>query len=78
MLEGLSEKYESFKEKLEWFDTEVFIKIPMILLLRRISSEDKSLCENFLPEILESKNSAYSQYQDILKIIQSINLSMSQ
>ncbi len=76
VLEGLSEKYESFKEKLEWYDTEVFIKIPMILLLRRISNEDKSLCENFLPEILEPKNSAYSQYQEILKIIQNINLSM--
>ncbi len=59
-MEGLSEKYEDFKEKLEWFDTEIFIKIPMILLLRKINNEDKNLCENFLPEISEVKNPAYN------------------
>lgn len=40
VLEGLCEKYSGFKEKLENFDTEIFIQIPMIMLLRSVNNED--------------------------------------
>lgn len=45
VLEGLCEKYEDFKDKIECYDTEVFITIPMIMLLRKVNSEDKNICQ---------------------------------
>ena len=55
MIEGLNDKFEDFLEKLECFDTEVFIILPMIMLLRWIINEDYNLCENFLPELNNDK-----------------------
>lgn len=54
------EKYDTFMDKLECFDTEIFIKIPMILILRKINLEDKNLCETFLPEIAQPQTNAYN------------------
>jgi hypothetical protein len=56
VLEGLCEKHLSFKEQLEDFDTEVFITIPMILLLRRINNEDRGICSHYLPELADKQS----------------------
>lgn len=53
VLEGLCEKYQSFKDKLETYDTDIFIMIPMVMLLRKINNEDRDICKSFLPEIDE-------------------------
>lgn len=62
VIEGLCEKYPPFKESLECCDAEVFVQIPMILLLKRVDREDSDICEVFLPQISESESSAYELF----------------
>lgn len=50
-LEGLCEKYPEFNELIEYRDADIFIMIPMIMILKAIEGTDKGICEYFLPEI---------------------------
>ena len=65
VVEGLTEKYPDFKEKLECFDTEVFIILPMIMLLKRVDDEDQGLCETFLPQLCEIGSESHNLYKNI-------------
>jgi len=48
---GLCEKYESFKEKIEYREADIFVTIPMIIILKGVEGTDKDICEHFLPEL---------------------------
>lgn len=76
MLEGLCEKYQGFKDKLETFDTEIFINIPMIMLLRRINNEDKDICNQFLPELTEEESPISKQFLQCRDILVFLNKQM--
>ncbi len=46
-IEGLKGKYDNFKSEIEAFDSEIFIKIPMILVLWFLIDEDELICSDF-------------------------------
>lgn len=47
VLEGLCEKYPKFSELIEYRDTDIFVMIPMIMILKSCEGDDKSICEFF-------------------------------
>lgn len=63
VIEGLGEKYTDFKDSLDCYDTEVFVIIPMILLLKRIEENDHGICEDFLPDLQDVTSPNYQHFQ---------------
>ena len=74
VIEGLCEKYGSFKEKLECCDSEIFILIPMIMILKRVDEEDLGLCETFLPSIVDNTSTSYETFKNIKTELHRINV----
>lgn len=73
VLEGLGEKYSDFKDKIESFDAEVFVIIPMIMVLRKIENEDKGICERFLPQLSTTDSKLYKEFNRLKEILFNIN-----
>lgn len=65
VIEGLCEKYAEFKEKLECCDSEIFILIPMIMLLKKVDCEDQGICETYLPQITDSNSSIFENFRTV-------------
>ena len=65
VIEGLYEKYPLFKENLECCDSEVFVQIPSIMLLKKVEREDNDICEVFLPQIMEAESVCYQIFTQI-------------
>lgn len=55
-IEALKEKYENFKSDIEFYDSEIFIKIPMILVLRYLFREDELICNEFFDQEFHKSN----------------------
>lgn len=49
MLETTAEKYTEFAEQLEYRDTDIFVSIPCLMILKLLNGEDKNICRYFLP-----------------------------
>lgn len=47
ILEGLCEKYKKFNDLIEYRDTDIFVMIPMIMILKSCEGDDKLICEFF-------------------------------
>lgn len=73
VLEGLSEKYDTFKEQIESFDAEVFVIIPMIMVLRKIDGEDRGICEHFLPQLNKKEDPMYLEYMRLKDTLFEVN-----
>lgn len=52
VVEGLSERFPDFKEKLNCCDSEIFVLIPNVLVFKKIEDADHGICERFLPTLL--------------------------
>ena len=78
VIEGLCEKYPSFKENLDCCDSEVFVQIPSIMLLKKIEKEDNDICEVFLPQVAESESACFQMFNqtksELLGISDKFNL----
>ena len=72
VLEGLSEKYNDFAEMIECCEAEIFIIIPMIIVLRRINFEDQNICQHFLPELNDKNSNSYKMFFKLKNLL--INL----
>lgn len=72
VLEGLSEKYKNFAEMIECCEAEIFIIIPMIIVLRRINFEDQNICQHFLPELNDKNSNSYKMFFKLKNLL--INL----
>lgn len=59
---GLCEKYASFKENIEYRDADIFIMIPMIMILKSVEGSDKDICEYFLPELKQQGSSLHEMH----------------
>ncbi len=51
LIEGLTEKYRSLREKVESMDADVFIVIPCIAILRSLDDNDRRLYNCYYPDI---------------------------
>jgi len=78
VIEGLCEKYAEFKEKLECCDSEIFILIPMIMLLKKVDCEDQGICETYLPQIIDSNSSIFENFRIVKSELLRINESFMQ
>ena len=71
--EGLCEKYEKFSEKIDYRDTDIFVMIPMIMILKSCEGDDKSICEHFLPDITKPENKLGIMYNQVKKVLYESN-----
>lgn len=51
MIEAIGEKHKQFADQLEQRDTEIFVIIPSLLILKSIENDDKDICSFFYPDI---------------------------
>ncbi|OMJ78668.1 hypothetical protein SteCoe_21474 [Stentor coeruleus] len=57
MIESTSSKYRVFKEQLECSDSELFVSIPALLILKVLEGEDRGICKSFCaPMFDENEN----------------------
>ncbi len=73
VIEGLCEKYSEFKEKLECCDSEIFIMIPMIMLLKKVDCEDLGICESYLPQITDQESAIFENFKTLKSELLRIN-----
>jgi hypothetical protein len=67
VIEAIGEKHKQFADQLEQRDTEIFVIIPSLLILKSIENDDKEICSFFYPEIID-KNSEKGKIMQQLKI----------
>jgi len=64
LIEGLTEKYSSLGEKVASMDSEVFMVIPCIAILRSLDLNDHSLYRQYYPE-LEQRPRDKAEFQEL-------------
>ena len=67
VIEAIGEKHKQFADQLEQRDTEIFVIIPSLLILKSIENDDKEICSFFYPEIID-KNSEKGKIMLQLKV----------
>lgn len=71
LIEGLSEKYLEIREKIESVDSEIFMIIPCITILRSLDNEDRSIYSLYYPELSPENTS-----QEIFNSLKNLYFSM--
>eukprot|EP00826_Nyctotherus_ovalis_P016417 TRINITY_DN1474_c0_g2_i4.p1 TRINITY_DN1474_c0_g2~~TRINITY_DN1474_c0_g2_i4.p1 ORF type:complete len:463 (-),score=158.61 TRINITY_DN1474_c0_g2_i4:150-1538(-) len=57
-VEGLAEKYEAIKEKMESMDAEIFITIPSLAILRSLDDNNNDMYSIYYPEVQSNPKEA--------------------
>ena len=52
-IESSAYKYKAFSELVENCDSDIFIAIPCLAVLKSLTSDDNSLCRRFLPKMFQ-------------------------
>jgi hypothetical protein len=73
ILECLSEKYSKFEELIEYRDTDIFVMIPMIMILKSCEGDDKKICEHFLAEITNCETKLGQMYAEVKSVLYESN-----
>ena len=74
---GLCEKYSQFKDLVEYRDADVFMMIPMIMVLKSIEKNDKGICEFFLPDIKKKETELGKMYEFIKESVHESNYKLN-
>lgn len=53
IIESTSSKYQVFREQLECSDSELFVSIPALIVLKALEDEDRGICKSFCPPIFD-------------------------
>ena len=53
IIESTSSKYQVFREQLECSDSELFVSIPALIILKALEDEDRGICKSFCPPIFD-------------------------
>lgn len=65
IIEATSEKYSKFQSQVEDRDTEIFVTIPALLILKCLDDDDKGICKSFFPPMFgEDGNSSSRSGED--------------
>jgi hypothetical protein len=51
IVEATSEKHKKFGEQIECRESDIFLSIPCLLILKCLEKDDKKLCKHFYPPI---------------------------
>jgi hypothetical protein len=57
MIESIGNKYRIFKEQLECSDSELFVCIPALLILKALEGEDRGICKSFCSPMFDENES---------------------
>jgi hypothetical protein len=57
IIESISSKYQVFKEQLECSDSELFVSIPALIVLKALEEQDRGICKSFCPPIFDETES---------------------
>ena len=65
-IESASRKYKAFGEMVEMCDSDIFISIPCIAVLRGlINEEENGICKRFLPEMFKEGDEHHKKYMEL-------------
>jgi len=78
LLLGLCEKYPEFNELIEYRDADIFMMIPMIMILKAIEGTDRGICEYFLPDIKVKQTPSGEMFDSICELLYQSNSKMQQ
>ena len=53
VIEAIGEKHKQFADQLEQRDTEIFVIIPSLLILKSIENDDKEIFSFFYPDMID-------------------------
>ena len=56
MIESTSSKYRVFREQLECSDSELFVSIPALLILKALEGEDRGICKSFCAPMFDEND----------------------
>lgn len=59
IIETTAEKYPQFAEQLECRDSDIFVAIPCLIVLKHLENEDKNICTYFLPMLNDHESKLY-------------------
>lgn len=68
MLETTAEKYKEFAEQLEYRDTDIFVSIPCLMILKLLNGEDKNICRYFLPQLFDDNEASHKILMDLIDL----------
>ncbi|CAD8173694.1 unnamed protein product [Paramecium octaurelia] len=66
IIETTAEKYQQFKEQLECRDSDIFVAIPCLIILKHLEDEDRNICLYFLPMLNDTSSKLHQSFM-ILK-----------
>ncbi|CAK58225.1 unnamed protein product (macronuclear) [Paramecium tetraurelia] len=65
IIETTAEKHIQFAEQLECRDSDIFVTIPCLIVLKHLENEDKNICKYFLPMLDDENSKLYSQFEQL-------------
>lgn len=57
LIESTGSKYQVFKEQLECSDSELFVSIPALMIIKALEDEDRGICKSFCAPIFDENES---------------------
>ena len=66
---GLCEKYDKFSKMIEYRESEIFVMIPMIMIIKSCEEEDKGICDVFLPDIRDEQGRNGKLYAEVKQVL---------
>lgn len=63
----MAEKHQKFKNMIEFLDSDIFIVVPSLLILKSLDKDDKNLCKYFLPNLNQIDTKIFRNYFDLEK-----------
>jgi hypothetical protein len=64
-IEGMAEKHVKFKNMIECLDSDIFIVVPSLLILKSLDKDDKNLCKYFLPNLNQIETKIFRTYFEL-------------
>jgi hypothetical protein len=66
-IEGMAEKHCRFKSMIECLDSDLFLVVPSLLILKSLDRDDKNLCKYFLPSLNQIDTKTFRVYFELEK-----------
>ena len=57
LIESTSSKYQVFKEQLECSDSELFVSIPALMIIKALEEQDRGICKSFCAPMFDENES---------------------
>ena len=65
VIENASRKYKAFGEMVEMCESDIFITIPCLAVMRGLIDEDNGICRRFLPEMFKEGEEHHKKFMEL-------------